>query len=352
MLVHESPLRRVVFGAGAVAAVPGEVERLAGARALVIGSSSQAPLVARVRSELGTRAAGEIVGVRVHVPGERAEAARERARSLGADCLVSIGGGSAVGLAKAVALTDGLPIVAVPTTYAGSELTAVWGTTANGRKRTGRSPAVVPRAVVYDPELTYSLPPAVTAASGLNALAHCVEALWGPRATPFTDACAVEGMRLLVAGLRGALARPLDPVARADALAGAWLAGESFAAGGALHHTLCHVLGGRFDLPHAELHAALLPYAAGFLLPAAPAAARRIADVLGADDAAAGLFALQAELPVPGRLADLGLSRADARTAASLAAADVPDRPRRPDREELERLLAAAIEGTGHAWPS
>jgi maleylacetate reductase len=247
MLVHESPVRRVLFGAGAVASIPDEVERLAARRALVVGSASQAALVARVREELGARAVGELVGARMHVPVKLAEGARARARSLAADCLVAIGGGSAVGLAKAVAVTEELPIVAVPTTYAGSELTSVWGITAERLKRTARSPAVVPRAVLYDPELTYSLPPSLTAASGMNALAHCVEALWGPWATPFTDACATEGMRLLVAGLRRAVARPDDPAARADALAGAWLAGESFAAGGGLHHTLCHVLGGRFD---------------------------------------------------------------------------------------------------------
>jgi maleylacetate reductase len=347
MLVHESPARRVLFGPGAVAGVAEEVERLAAVRALVIGSRSQAALVARMREDLGARAVGEIVGARVHVPSELAEDARAQARSLGADCLVSIGGGSAVGLAKAVAATESLPIVAVPTTYAGSELTSVWGITADGRKRTARSPVVVPRAVLYDPELTYSLPPALTAASGLNALAHCVEALWGPRATPFTDACAVEGMRRLVAGLRGAVAEPLDPAARAEALAGAWLAGEAFAAGGALHHALCHVIGGRFDLPHAGLHAALLPYVARFLLPAAPAAAQRIAEALGSDDAAAGLFALCAELPAPASLGELGLSLEDARTAASLAVSEAPDRPRRPTRAELDRLLEDAVQGVG-----
>jgi alcohol dehydrogenase class IV len=189
----------------------------------------------------------------------------------------------------------------------------------------------------------------VTAASGLNALAHCVEALWGPRATPVTDACALEGIRRLVPGLRGAVARPLDADARASALAGAWLAGEAFAAGGALHHTLCHVLGGRFDLPHAELHAALLPYVARFLAPAAPDAARRLAEALGVDDPVAGLFALRDELGAARSLAELGLSHDHARAGAELAVSSLPDRPRRPDLEELERLLEDAVEGAGPA---
>lgn len=116
---------------------------------------------------------------------------------------------------------------------------------------------------------------------------------------------------------------------------------------GALHHTLCHVLGGRFDLPHAELHAALLPYVARFLLPAAPTAARRIADVLDADDASTALFALQAELPVPRTLAALGMSIADAHAGVALAMPEVPDRPRRPEQQELERLLEGAVAGRG-----
>lgn len=345
MLVHETPARRVLFGNGALACAAEEAVRLGARRVLVVGSRSQAGPVGQVGRDLGSRAAGEIVGVRVHVPAGLAESARARARSLRADCLVAVGGGSAVGLAKAVAATEALPIVAVPTTYAGSELTEVWGITEDGRKRTARNAAVAPRVVVYDPELTSTLPARVTAASGMNALAHCVEALWGPRATPVTDAFAGEGMRLLATGLRRAVASPLDPDARADALAGAWLAGESFAAGGGLHHTLCHVLGGRFDLPHAELHAALLPYVARYLLPAAPAAGRRIAEALRVDDAAAGLFALQAELGAPGTLTELGLSLGDARTGAALAASQLPDRPRLPSGEELVRLLEDAVDG-------
>ena len=243
-------------------------------RPLVIAGRSQAAHADRLLAAVG--AGGSIIGVRVHVPAAHAEVARARATELAADCLVSIGGGSAVGLAKAVALSHGLPIAAVPTTYAGSELTTVWGITEEGRKTTGRDPGVAPRLVVYDPELTYDLPAAVTAASCMNAVAHCVEALWAAGATPLTDAAAAEGLRRLAAGMRASLERPRDPAARATALAGAWLAGEAFAAGGALHHKLCHVLGGMFDLPHAELHAALLPIHGG--LPAARGAGGRPAD--------------------------------------------------------------------------
>jgi maleylacetate reductase len=342
-VVHETVARRIVFGAGAVDELPAELARLGLRRPLVIAGRSQATYADRFLSAVG--AGGSIIGVRVHVPAAHADAARAKATDLEADCLVAIGGGSAVGLAKAVALTGGLPIAAVPTTYAGSELTTIWGITEEGRKTTGREPGVAPRLIVYDPELTYDLPAGVTAASGMNAVAHCVEALWAPGATPLTDSAASEGLRLLAAGIRWSLRSPRDPDARATALSGAWLAGEAFAAGGALHHKLCHVLGGMFDLPHAELHAALLPYTAAFLLPAAPRAGERIAAALDADDPAAAIAALARDVGTPASLAELGLSEDDAVRAAAVAAPELPDLPRRPTLTELEDLLGRAVRG-------
>jgi maleylacetate reductase len=342
-IVHETIARRIVFGEGAVAELPSELARLGLERPLVIAGHSHAGHAERLLAAVG--GGGSIIGVRVHVPAGLAEDARAKAREVGAGCLVSIGGGSAVGLAKAVALTETLPIAAVPTTYAGSELTIVWGMTEDGRKTTGRDPGVAPRLIVYDPELTYELPAEVTAASGMNAVAHCVEALWAPGATPVTDGAATEGLRRLATGIRGSLRDPHDPDARSTALAGAWLAGEAFAAGGALHHKLCHVLGGMFDLPHAELHAALLPYTADFLLPAAPEAGRRIAAALEADDPAAAIADLARDVGTPRSLAALGLTEDDAVRAAAVAAPDVPERPRRPTPAELEDLLRRAVRG-------
>jgi maleylacetate reductase len=342
-VIHETVARRVVFGAGTIRALPAELDRLGLHRPLVIAGRSQASHAERLLGAVG--AGASIIGARVHVPAEHAENARAQAVALGADCLVALGGGSAVGLAKAVALTESLPIAAVPTTYAGSELTVVWGITDGGRKTTGREPGVAPRLVVYDPELTYDLPAAVTGASGMNAVAHCVEALWAPAATPLTDIAAVEGLRRLADGIPASLRSPRDPDARATALIGAWLAGEAFAAGGALHHKLCHVLGGMFDLPHAELHAALLPYTAAFLLPAAPRAGRQIAEALDADDAAAAIAALARDTGAPSSLAELGMTEDDAAQAAAVAAPDLPDVPRRPDPAELEALLRRAVRG-------
>jgi maleylacetate reductase len=342
-VVHETVARRIVFGAGAVAALPEELARLELRRPLVIAGRSQAGLATRLLAAVG--AGDTIIGVRVHVPVALAESARATALELEADCLVSIGGGSAVGLAKAVALTEGLPIAAVPTTYAGSELTSTWGMTEDGRKTTGRAPGVAPRLVVYDPELTYDLPASVTAASGMNAVAHCVEALWAPGATPLTDIAACEGLRLLSSGVRESLRSPRDADARATALTGAWLAGEAFAAGSALHHKLCHVIGGMLDLPHAELHAALIPYTAAFLLPAAPAAGARIASALGADDPAAGIAELARAVGTPRSLAELGMAEDDVARVAAAAEPELPDLPRRPTRAELEDLLQRALRG-------
>lgn len=344
-IVHETVQRRIVFGAGARAELPAELERLGWRRPLVIAGWTQANEAERLLAAVG--AGRSFIGVRVHVPVALADDARAQALELGADCLVSIGGGSAVGLAKAVALTQALPIAAVPTTYAGSELTTTWGMTEDGRKSTGRAPAVAPRLVLYDPELTYDLPAAVTAASGMNAVAHCVEALWAPGATPVTDIAACEGLRLLATGIRGSLQAPRDPGARAVALTGAWLAAEAFAAGSALHHKLCHVLGGMFDLPHAELHAALLPYTAAFLLPAAPRAGRLIAGALDVPDAAAGIAQLARDVGTPSSLTELGMREEDVPAAAAAAEPELPDLPRRPSLAELEELLLRAVRGAG-----
>jgi maleylacetate reductase len=342
-VVHQTVTRRIVFGAGAVDSLPEELACLELRRPLVIAGRSQAAHADRLLAAVG--GGGSIVGVRVHVPAALADEARARAAELEADCLVSIGGGSAVGLAKAVALTGGLPIAAVPTTYAGSELTTVWGITEDGRKTTGRAAGVAPRLVVYDPELTYDLPAAVTAASGMNAVAHCVEALWAAGATPLTDIAAAEGLRLLAAGIRASLRSPRDPEARATALTGAWLAGEAFAAGGALHHKLCHVIGGMLDLPHAELHAVLIPYTAAFLLPAAPRAGERIADALHATDPAAAIVALARDVGTPSSLGELGMSEDDVARVAAAAEPELPDLPRRPSLAELDDLLRRAVRG-------
>ena len=274
--------------------------------------------VAAITAPLGGRVAGSFTAVREHVPLPTAEAARAAAKEVDADALLAIGGGSTVGAAKAVALTAWLPVVAVPTIYSGSEVTPVWGLTENGRKTTGTDPAVLPRVVVYDPELTATLPADLAAASGFNAMAHAVEAMWAPRRNPVSTAVAGEAIARLAAGLRTG-----DP---AELLCGAWLGASSFAvAGSGLHHKLCHVLGGTFGLPHARTHAVVLPHVLAFNAPGAPEAVARVARALGTDDAVSGLRALADEHGIPHGLRALGMPEDGIDKAAELTAPAVPD---------------------------
>jgi alcohol dehydrogenase class IV len=251
-----------------------------------------------------------------------------------------------VGLAKAVALDLAIPIVAVPSTYAGSELTTIYGLSKDGRKRTGRDPLVLPTVVLYDPALTVSLPPEVTGPSGMNALAHGVEAFYGPGANPISTALAVEGIRDLADGLPQAVERPEDLEGRTRALRGAWLAGAALAVAGAgIHHQICHVLGGAFGLDHGGMNAILLPHTVRFVTPAVPREMARVAAALGAADAADGCFDLARRLGTPTSLADLGLAEADLDRAAELCAAQLTGPPRNAQVEELRHLLGAAHAG-------
>src|SRR5712691_10164676 len=284
--VHDVPAQRVVFAPGAVVRVVDEAARLGLNRALVIATpGSGARLGGRLVEILGPRAAGLHAHASLHVPKPVAEEGVAAAR--GADGLVAAGGGAAIGLAKIIARDLSLPILAVPTTYSGSEATAIWGTAEGERKLTGRDNRVLPRTVIYDPDLTLGLPAAVSAASGLNALAHCVGGLSVPDRTPVTMAYAVEAARRLATHLPRVVADGSDRDARGECLVASWLAGMVLGAGTGLQHKLAHVLGG-LGLPHAETHAIILPHVARFNL-AAPAAAdarARLAEALGENDPA------------------------------------------------------------------
>src|SRR4030095_630876 len=199
----------------------------------------------RIAAGVGGRVAGHFDRAVMHTPLELVEAAREQARAVSADCCVAVGGGSTIGFGKAIALSAGLPVLAVPTTYSGSEMTTIWGISEGGAKKTGRDPKVLPRAVIYDPELTLDLPVAVSAASGMNAIAHCAEALYAHDGNPIVSLMAEEGIRALASALPRIVSKPKDSEARSDALYGAWLAGMAISTTSvALHHKLCHVLGG------------------------------------------------------------------------------------------------------------
>ncbi len=344
---------RVIFGVGSIEKLPAEFEQLGASRALVLSTPQQRELAMDVAARLGSRAAGVFDRAVMHVPVEVARAAGEEARRLGADCCVAVGGGSTIGLAKAIVLTGDpaspLPILALPTSYAGSEMTPIWGVTQDGRKITGRDARVLPRTVLYDPALTVSMPASLAATSGINAMAHCVEALYAKDATPVISAIAEEGIRTLAASLPLVVAERVGQPnieARSRAMFGAWLGGVSLGfAGMALHHKLCHTLGGVFNLPHAETHTVILPHAAAYNAEAAQEAMARVARALAADSAAAGLYDLAAELGAPLSLAAIGMRAEDLDRAAELATANPYDNPRTVTREGIRVLLQNAFDG-------
>lgn len=352
---HVTLGQRVLFGSGRAAAhLAAQVQRLGATRVMVLASPAERPLAEQVCSAVDV--ALWFDQVVQHVPAELADAARAAAREHGIDLVVSVGGGSTTGLAKAIALTSGLPVVAVPTTYAGSEATNVWGLTEERTKTTGVDDRVLPTAVVYDATLTLSLPTGLSVASGLNGLAHCVDSLWASKADPINQALALEGARALAQALPGIVRDDQDLAAREQALYGCYLAAVAFAsAGSGLHHKICHVLGGTFDLPHAQTHATVLAYVLAFNAPAVPELSGRLAAALGrpvaahedpAQAAVAALQQLRESLDAPRRLADHGLTESDIPEAVRrVVAAAPPDNPTAVTEEGLTALLCGALTG-------
>jgi maleylacetate reductase len=343
---HETLAQRVAFATGSgPASVAEEVGLLGGERVMLIASSREAATTAPYAEALPVALHHD--DVVMHVPVDVAERARAAATAAKVDVLVSVGGGSTTGLAKAVAMTTGLPIVAVPTTYAGSEATNVWGLTEGETKTTGVDNAVLPRTIVYDATLLTTLPSDLTVASGINALAHCVDAMWGPRADPIDQALAGEGIRGLAAGLPQVAAdgSSIDGIERT--LYGAYLAAVSFAsAGSGMHHKICHVLGGMFNLPHAQTHAVVLPHVLAFNAPNAPEAERRIAAGFGSATANTGLAALRKAVDAPVALKDYGMPEEGiAKAVAPILAAVPANNPTPVNDDNVAALLRAAWEG-------
>lgn len=306
--VHTQLAARVVFGPGRFAELPQEVDRLQARRTMVIAGRPERHLLDRAVDLLGDRVVTTWDEVRQHVPHDFAERAAAHAIEHHVDLVVTIGGGSTTGLGKAIVLRHPVPILAVPTTYAGSEMTPIWGETSEGRKHTGRDEVVLPKTVVYDPRLTLTLPPALSGSSGMNAMAHCVEAVYAPGASPITTTHALMAIASLAEGLPGVVRNPEDVEARGDVQFGAFLAGAVLATAGiSLHHHVCHVLGGLFDLPHAELHTVILPQAVAAVAQAVPEQIAQVAAALGVDDAATGLYDLAKGMGLTVALSQIGM---------------------------------------------
>jgi maleylacetate reductase len=336
---------RVVFGAGSLEQLADEVGQLGAARPLIVADGMAAPM-ARLH-ELLPHAVGIWDEIRQHVPVELALRCAEFAEKHQADLVVSVGGGSATGLAKGVALHGGPPILAVPTTLAGSEMTPVWGQSDAGVKTTGRDPRVQPVTVIYDPELLRGLPPKVLGPSGMNSLAHCVEALYAVGAEPFSSLAAVEGARLLLSRLPTAYTAPEVDVL-GDVQWASCLAGNAFGSvGSSLHHSLCHLLGGMHNLPHAEMHAVVLPHVVAFLLPAVSSRLEPLAAVVGVgvEDLPGKLWDCGADVGTPHGLQAIGLSLDDVPAVAEALVKRAPPSPIPLDLDSARVLVEAATYG-------
>jgi maleylacetate reductase len=344
--VYDQPATRVIFGMGSLDRLAEEVKRLNAHRAIVLSAPEQRADAEEAARRLGDMTAGIYAEAVMHVPIETARAAREIARQLDADCYVAIGGGSTIGLGKAIALETSMPIVAVPTTFAGSEMTPIYGITEGGLKKTGRDRRVLPRTVLYDPSLTLTLPAKIAGPSGMNAIAHCVEGLYAQDANPIMALLAAEGIRALSRSLPVVVHEPQNIEARSDAQYGAWLAGTVLGnVGMAIHHKLCHTLGGTFNLPHAETHTIVLPHAMEFNRDAAPEAMRTAAEALGGRDAAQAAYDLAERLGTPLALKDIGMPADGLDRAATLATENPYYNPRPVEYSGVRQLLENAFWG-------
>lgn len=340
---------RVLFGKDTRKQVAGELERLGLTRALVLSTADQRATASEIETLLGEHAAGLYSKAEMHVPVSVVEDAMLAVKESEADCFVAVGGGSTIGLAKALALETSLPIVAIPTTYAGSEMTTVYGTTENGIKTTGKDIRVLPTSVIYDIELSRTLPFQAAVTSGMNAIAHAAEGLYAENGNPLMSVLAEEGIRATARGLRLLKEDADDLEGRQECAYGAWICGMVLASVGmALHHKLCHTLGGSFELPHAQVHTVVLPHAIAYNASHAPDAARAINRALScspSQNPGGALYDLANELGAPTRLADFGFHHEHIAKAAELVLSKPYANPRPVTREGLEDLLANAVEG-------
>jgi len=336
----------IVFGIGAIQDAGDELDKLGFGRALLICSRQQAGQARQVLGILGDRAVGLFDQATMHVPLATVEQAASVARRHHADCTVSIGGGSTTGLGKALALKHGLPTIAVPTSYAGSEMTNIWGITDDGKKTTGRDNAVLPVLTIYDPELTLTMPPEFAGPSGLNAMAQAVVNVASQAVNPFVSSMALDAIRALAHGLPIIMAEPGNLEARSEVLLGACFAGGAIGAGtSSLHHRLCHIFGGTFGTPHAQTHAALLPHCIAYNAAATPVGTGRIAQAMEVENAATGVYELAKKVGAPLALRDIGVGYADLDRVVAMVLDAPPENPEVVTEERLRVLLENAFEG-------
>ncbi|KAF2085141.1 Dehydroquinate synthase-like protein [Saccharata proteae CBS 121410] len=339
---------RVIFGAGSLSKLPAEISRLNLSAPLLLSTARQTEKAKKIETALNGKIAGIFSEAVMHTPTHVTDKAVAYAKAQNADSVVSIGGGSTIGLGKAISIRTGLPHICVPTTYAGSEMTPILGETAEGRKTTRSDPKILPGTVIYDVDLTMTLPPGLSATSGVNAIAHAVEALYARNTNPIVSLLALEGVKALASSLPTIVSSPSDLEARSSALYGAWLCGTCLGSVGmALHHKLCHTLGGSFNLPHAETHTIVLAHALAYNAPNVPEAMKKLADVLPESngDAIQGLNVLLKKLQVKRALKDFGMKEEDVDKATEIALQNAYWNPREIEKAGIRELIRRAWAG-------
>lgn len=336
---------RIIFGPGKLDTVAAEIKGQGGTRALILSTPFQKADAEALAEVLDDKAAGVFAEAAMHTPVNVTEQAVAKYNETGADCVVALGGGSTIGLGKAIAYRNDCPQIVVATTYAGSEVTPILGQTKDGIKTTVRDGSILPEVVIYDPLLTLGLPVGMSVTSGLNAMAHSVEALYAKDKNPVTSLMAVEGIRALRDALPVIVKTPEDEAARGEALYGSWLCGSVLGTVGmSLHHKLCHTLGGSFDTPHAETHAILIPHTTAYNEAVAKADLQPAADLFDGD-LGTGLWEFARDLGAPLSLRDLGLTEDDLDRAADIAVTNPYWNPRPVEREAIRALLQNAWAG-------
>lgn len=371
--------QKVVFGAGALDQLVEVVEAFGWRRLLLctIPRFETEGVVERVRSNLGERLAAVYGGVAPHVQAPQVGEATALAQAEDVEAVIGLGGGSAIGLAKAVSLaleeirlgrparaaypTDQplVPVVAIPTTYAGSEMTPIYGVTEVDKGRTRKVTVtdikVTPRVTLYDPLLTLGTPPQMTASSGINALAHCIEAAYAINKNPLATAAALAGARYISQALPLAVADGGDVAARAGLMAGAHLAATAVATAKiGLHHGLCHVLGGTAGVPHGIANGIMLPHAMRFNADATAPEQAEVARALGlsggdelalAEAAAEAIYKLIGSIGLPQRLRDASVRLGALPKLAEIAlrSSAVQNNPKPiHDASQVEAILRSA----------
>jgi alcohol dehydrogenase class IV len=340
---HSDPVR-IVFGAGAIGALCAEAEFHNMSRLLLLCSKSRADFARRVTAAVADRCVGLCDAAGPNMPREAFERIVGDIKRLDADGFIVVGGGSPIGLAKAAAAATKIPYIAIVTTYSGSEMSARWYIGVADDRRTGGGRAALPATAIYDPELTLDLPARVSAASGMNAMAHAVESLYGVDTNPVVATMAEEAIRLLGGSLPRVVQNPRDLGARTDALYGAWLAANFRAAVG-LEHAIAQRVRQWFNLDHARTHAIAVPYAIGFNAGAAPQAMARIKRALGVPDAARGLYDLNVRLGLPTGLKDLGMREDDIGKAVEVVSAVKITHPKPVSKADLTNVITQAYAG-------